>query len=93
MTIYWLPVLPSSELRAELGFKRLDETLHEVVDLFVVEGFFGVLQHEADGIGFFPFRQVLTFVHIEQIDRFQEFAVRVECRFFDLGELDGLVDE
>ena len=83
----------SAQLSSQLCSQLLHEFLHDACYLFVVECLAVILQDEVDGVGFLALRQILAFVHIEEIHGTEQLLLCLISNLFYLGKLHILVHQ
>ncbi len=80
------------DLRPALLLELPGEVGHDPLDRLVVERAALVLQHEAQGVGFLAFGELVA-LDVEQRDALEQLALRSEGHLAQRGEGDRAVDE
>ena len=77
----------------ELAREVLNQSLHDGVDGFVVEGLRLVLQDEVDGVRLFACGQVLAFIDVKELDGAEQLLLCLVGDAFHFGERHLAVEQ
>ena len=77
MFLIWYSENCLSQLSTELFLYVVNQLVHYSVDSLVVESLVWILQDEIDSIRFFPLREILSLIDIEQLYALKQFLLCV----------------
>ena len=74
-----------SEFCAETFFEVVDDFCHHLVDVFFLQGLFGVLEGNGNGIRFLAGWELVAFVYVEELNTGENVAVGITHGCFHVG--------
>ena len=82
-----------SQFCIEFALHCIDHVIHDLVNAGIVKGLALILEQEAYGVALLASLQVLTLIDIKQGNLLKDLVLSLVSQFFNIAELDALVNQ